>query len=95
MAVVLETPKVAVSLGPLGMVAGVQLVAVFQSPLVGLRFQVALPAWLDWMLSSSREAGRILATNVALKRRVSASGLHVVGCVFIGLLSCVRHICTF
>ena len=26
------------------MVAGVQLAAVFQSPLVGLRFQVALPA---------------------------------------------------
>jgi len=24
---------------------GVQLAAVFQSPLIGLRFQVALPAW--------------------------------------------------
>src|SRR5690242_12849424 len=39
-----ETAKVAVSAGPLGMVLGVQLAAVFQSPLVGLRFQVALPA---------------------------------------------------
>ena len=28
----------------LGTVAGVQFAAVFQSPLVGLRFQVALPA---------------------------------------------------
>ena len=42
--VVLETSKVAMSAGPLGTVAGVQFVAVFQSPLVGLRFQVALPA---------------------------------------------------
>src|SRR5205809_863375 len=42
--VVLEDANVAVSDGPLGMVAGVQLVAVFQSPSPGLRFQVALPA---------------------------------------------------
>ena len=43
--VLLETPKVAISFGPFGTVAGVQFAAVFQSPLVGLRFQVALPAW--------------------------------------------------
>ena len=43
-AVILETPKVAVSFGPLGTVAGVQLEAVNQSPLVGLRFHVALLA---------------------------------------------------
>jgi hypothetical protein len=36
--------NVAVSEGPFGTVAGVQLAAVFQSPFVGLRFQVALPA---------------------------------------------------
>ena len=42
--VMLETPKVAVSLGPLGTVDGVQLPAVFQSPVAGLPFQVALPA---------------------------------------------------
>jgi hypothetical protein len=46
MPVVLELPKVATSVGPLGTVAGVQFVAVLQSPLVGLRFQVALPARL-------------------------------------------------
>jgi hypothetical protein len=43
-AVVLETSKVAVSSRPFGTVLGDQFVAVFQSPLVGLRFQVALPA---------------------------------------------------
>lgn len=42
-AVVLERSKLAVSFGPLGTVAGFQLLAVFQSPLVGMRFQVALP----------------------------------------------------
>ena len=42
--VVLETPNVATSFGPLGTVAGVQLAAVFQSLLIGFRFQVALSA---------------------------------------------------
>src|SRR5713101_3154109 len=41
---ILEPANVATSVGPLGTVAGIQLAAVFQSPLVGLRFQVALPA---------------------------------------------------
>jgi hypothetical protein len=40
----LETPKVAVSEGPFGTEAGVQLMAVFQSLLEGAEFQVALPA---------------------------------------------------
>src|SRR2546423_15115464 len=44
MLVVFEMSKVAVSDGPFGTVAGVQLAAVFQLPLVGLRFQVALSA---------------------------------------------------
>jgi hypothetical protein len=43
-AVVFETSKVAISAGALGIVFGVQFAAVFQSPLVGSRFQVALPA---------------------------------------------------
>src|SRR3954468_20130026 len=42
--VVFELSKVAVSVGPFGSVAGVQLAAIFQSPLVGFRFQMALPA---------------------------------------------------
>ncbi len=40
----LETPKVATSDGPFGTVAGVQLPAVFQVPVPGFRFHVALPA---------------------------------------------------
>jgi hypothetical protein len=40
----LEAPNVAISVAPFGTVAGVQLAAVFQSPVVGLRFQVALSA---------------------------------------------------
>src|SRR5262245_52391302 len=42
-----ETPKVAISVKPLGTVAGVQLLALFQSVLMGLDFHVALPA-LKW-----------------------------------------------
>src|SRR6266446_6797011 len=42
--VTLETPKVAMSSVPLGTVLGIQLVAVFQSPVVGSRSQVASPA---------------------------------------------------
>jgi hypothetical protein len=53
--VVLETPKVAVSLGPLGTVDGVQLPAVFQSPLAGLRFQLALPANADPPITADRD----------------------------------------
>ena len=39
-----EEANVAVSEGPFGTVAGVQLAAVVQSPLVGLRFHMALSA---------------------------------------------------
>src|SRR5438874_11247294 len=39
-----EVAKVAVSAGPFGTVTGVQFTALFQLPLIGLKFQVALPA---------------------------------------------------
>jgi hypothetical protein len=42
----LEVAKVAVSFGPLGAVAGVQLLPVLQFPVAGFAFQVALPATL-------------------------------------------------
>jgi len=42
--VVFDTSNVAVSDDPFGTVDGVQFAAVFQSPLMGLRFHVALPA---------------------------------------------------
>ena len=41
---VFDWPNVATSVSLFGTVPGVQFSAVFQSPLVGLRFQVALPA---------------------------------------------------
>src|SRR4051794_11384060 len=44
MSVMLETSKVATSVDCAGMVSGVQFSAVFQSPLVGFSFQVALSA---------------------------------------------------
>ena len=58
MSVVLERSKVALSRMPLGTVSGVQLIAVFQSPLVGLRFQVALPARVVGTLRKNSETGR-------------------------------------
>ncbi len=45
--VVFETSKVAISDGPFGTVAGVQLAAVLQALVAGFRFQVALPARAD------------------------------------------------
>ena len=52
--VILEVAKVAVSDAPLGTVVGVQFVAVFQSPVAGLAFHVALPAKLLLAVESRR-----------------------------------------
>src|SRR5439155_9886104 len=41
---VFEFGNVAVSVGPLGTVCGIQLAALFQSSLAGLTFHIALPA---------------------------------------------------
>src|SRR5437016_7489910 len=60
MAVMFETSNVAVSDGSLGTVFGVQFAAVFQSPLVGLRFQVALPAKISWAVPMRRMAMSVL-----------------------------------
>jgi|SRR6266536_3306551 len=87
MAVIVEVLNVAVSDGPLGIVAGSQLPTVYQSPLDGLGVQVALPAWLGWMLSSKTSPSRSPAMHLALRKRGSASRLDVVGCFFIGFFS--------
>src|SRR5438067_10071445 len=58
----LERTNVAVSAGPLGTVLGVQLLAVFQSLVTGLAFQVALPAKL--LLAVERTSVRIAAMRV-------------------------------
>ena len=52
MLVTVLVPNRAVSLDPFGMVAGVQLVVLFQFPCVGLAFQVALPAWPFWIVNN-------------------------------------------
>ena len=66
--VVLEVANVAVSEGPLGTVPGDQFAAVFQSPDVGLVFQVALPANVACAVITARLAvkhqlGRIFIGN--------------------------------
>src|ERR1043166_1224053 len=58
--VVLETSNVAVSAELLGTVGGVQFVAVFQSLLLGLRCQVALPALTSRMKVKVRVKKMIL-----------------------------------
>ena len=63
MAVVFEKANVAVSADPLGTVAGLQFVLVFQSPERGLRFHVTLPAWLVWMQSIKINALKIAVTS--------------------------------
>ena len=57
--VVFERANVAVSADPLGTVGGVQFVAVFQSPEVGLRSHVALPASPSWIQSIKINAPKI------------------------------------
>jgi len=59
--VVFELSKVATSVGEFGTVAGVQLAAVFQSPLEGLRPQVALPATASWLVNMDRMAISMLS----------------------------------
>src|SRR5205807_10427344 len=51
--VILEVANVAVSAGPLGGPPAVQLPAVFQSPVAGLAFHLALPAKLLLAVESS------------------------------------------
>jgi hypothetical protein len=45
------------SVEPFGTVFGVQFIAVFQSPLFGLRFQVALPPWASKAIARIRLRG--------------------------------------
>jgi hypothetical protein len=54
--VTFDWPKVATSVSLFGTVFGVQFSAVFQSPLVGFRFQVALPPRLIWELTKPRRS---------------------------------------
>ena len=68
----LEDANVAVSAGPLGTVVGVQLVAVNQSPVAGLAFQVALPAKL--LLAVESRSVRMAAAEGRKARAMERSG---------------------
>src|SRR5215470_16968774 len=73
--VVLEAANVAISERPSGTVAGVQLAAVFQSPLVGLRFQVALPANRETELKKkARSPANLRADSCRVNDFISAVG---------------------
>jgi len=93
---VLERANVAVSAEPFGTVAGVQFVAVFQSPDPGLRSHVALPAKVLPAAESSKNMA--VARKVEYVRRqwrkISAAlknGLRSV--VFMGFPSVVPSSC--
>ena len=60
-ATVFDKPKVAVSAGPLGTVAGVQLAAVFQSAVPGIGSHIALPASARLVSSRSTNALQLKA----------------------------------
>jgi len=62
-----ETLKVAVSAGPLGTVAGVQLPGVFQLPFCGFNCQVALPACPPAGASTSNNADKTPTRSVEWK----------------------------
>jgi hypothetical protein len=68
--VMLDVPNVAVSLGELGTVAGLQFAAVFQSPVRGAGFHAALPAKLE--LTAGRR--RTNTMDRMTRERVSKRG---------------------
>ena len=73
----MERANVAVSAGPLGTVAGVQLLALFQFTSAGFAFQVALPAKV--LLAVERTSVRIAA----------AEGRKVHQCLFMIFMDCI------
>ncbi len=73
----MEVANVAVSAGPLGTVAGVQLLAMVQPPLAGFAFQVALPAKL------------LLAVESRSVRMAVAEGRKVHQCLFVMFMDCI------
>ena len=76
MAVVFERANVAVSANPLGTVAGLQFVLVFQSPERGLRFHVALSACAKPARKSIRPQPTTGAISFVLKRNSGVAVLR-------------------
>jgi hypothetical protein len=75
MLVVELVAKVAVSVGPLGIVDGLQLSAVFQSPETGLATQVALPAEAECALRLSMVMANTGALILRQRERMRLYGL--------------------
>ena len=73
---VFDKPNVATSADPLGTVAGLQLVLIFQSSERGLRFHVALPAWADPTRESIRPQPTTGAISFFLKRNSGVAVLR-------------------
>ena len=86
--VILEVENVAISVRPLGTVCGVQLAGVFQSPLVGLRFQVALPAELGWVSRCRKSVAKsaVIANDGMERETALLSELAGCGCMVIDLI---------
>ncbi len=83
MPVVLERANVAVSAGSLGTAAGVQLLAVFQSPEPGLVFHVVLPPKVVLRVES-RSSSMAAITAVGSKRDDAAPRNVIAFGLFIG-----------
>jgi len=73
--VVLEEANVAVSEGPFGIVGGVQLLAVFQSPDPGFVFHVALSAKVLLAVASRSSEIAIVITKNGERRRGHGEGI--------------------
>ena len=73
--VMLDVANVAVSVGELGTVAGIQLAAVFQSPVPGAAFHVALPAKLMLAAANRNNSTVGITTNHLLLRRFGARAI--------------------
>src|SRR5206468_2979259 len=79
MPVMLDVANVAVSVGEFGTVPGVQLAAVFQSPVTGAAFHVALPAKLLPAAASKNSCTTVItasarAPNIGSRRSFAPSG---------------------
>src|SRR5207302_9791471 len=82
--VVLERTNAAASAEPFGTVAGVQFVAVFQSPEVGLRSQSALPAPAMCATSSSKAHAGFCLSWYCAPRCVLRKPFVAAGCASCG-----------
>src|SRR2546422_941102 len=87
MLVTVLVAKLAVSFDPFGIVAGVQFAALFQFPVSGVAFHLALPALVGCSAASRNTAGRSAAKNADWVKRTIVQELVVVRLVFMEVIS--------